>query len=302
MPVMKGKYTYIKREYAEQEDLDAAAEEEQKAGGKAPPKSKLAPQVQSLVELICNVQLMKQQMLEVGYDADRLPLGKISKDVIKRSHLKVKEISDAVDALTDLDSTPKSGRKRVQRGNPNKDKSASAIRATLLELSSEFYTIIPHAFGMRVPPVINTPAMVKEKLDMLDALAEIETATKLIKTDDKDVDDVHPADIHYDRLKCEIKPLPTSHPMHSVIVDYVANTHGKTHYIKVKPFDIFEINREGESERFEAAGNHKDHNRQLLWHGSRLTNFVGILSQGLRIAPPVRSHIRMFLDISWDIH
>jgi len=24
----------------------------------------------------------------------------------------------------------------------------------------------------------------------------------------------------------------------------------------------------------------------LLWHGSRITNFVGILSQGLRIAPP----------------
>lgn len=28
------------------------------------------------------------------------------------------------------------------------------------------------------------------------------------------------------------------------------------------------------------------HNRKLLWHGSRLTNFVGIISQGLRIAPP----------------
>jgi len=27
-------------------------------------------------------------------------------------------------------------------------------------------------------------------------------------------------------------------------------------------------------------------NRKLLWHGSRLTNWVGILSQGLRIAPP----------------
>ena len=24
----------------------------------------------------------------------------------------------------------------------------------------------------------------------------------------------------------------------------------------------------------------------LLWHGSRLTNYVGIISQGLRIAPP----------------
>ncbi len=28
------------------------------------------------------------------------------------------------------------------------------------------------------------------------------------------------------------------------------------------------------------------HSRTLLWHGSRLTNWVGILSQGLRIAPP----------------
>jgi len=27
-------------------------------------------------------------------------------------------------------------------------------------------------------------------------------------------------------------------------------------------------------------------NQQLLWHGSRTTNFTGILSQGLRIAPP----------------
>jgi len=26
--------------------------------------------------------------------------------------------------------------------------------------------------------------------------------------------------------------------------------------------------------------------RKLLWHGSRLCNFVGILNQGLRIAPP----------------
>ena len=29
------------------------------------------------------------------------------------------------------------------------------------------------------------------------------------------------------------------------------------------------------------------HDRMLLWHGSRLTNWVGILSEGLRIAPPI---------------
>lgn len=32
--------------------------------------------------------------------------------------------------------------------------------------------------------------------------------------------------------------------------------------------------------------NKKIGNNMLLWHGSRVSNFVGILSQGLRIAPP----------------
>ena len=46
---------------------------------------------------------------------------------------------------------------------------------------------------------------------------------------------------------------------------------------------ILAVEREGEKEAFrgEALGG-----RKLLWHGSRLTNWFGILSQGLRIAPP----------------
>lgn len=47
---------------------------------------------------------------------------------------------------------------------------------------------------------------------------------------------------------------------------------------------IFKIEREGESQRYKPF--RQLHNRRLLWHGSRTTNFAGILSQGLRIAPP----------------
>ncbi|KAF8773151.1 Poly [ADP-ribose] polymerase like protein [Argiope bruennichi] len=47
---------------------------------------------------------------------------------------------------------------------------------------------------------------------------------------------------------------------------------------------VFKINRHGEKDKYKKF---KDlHNKKLLWHGSRLTNYVGILSQGLRIAPP----------------
>ena len=42
--------------------------------------------------------------------------------------------------------------------------------------------------------------------------------------------------------------------------------------------------RKGESSRFKPFS--KLPNRKLLWHGSRVTNMAGILSQGLRIAPP----------------
>ncbi|KAF9915161.1 Protein phosphatase methylesterase 1, partial [Modicella reniformis] len=44
---------------------------------------------------------------------------------------------------------------------------------------------------------------------------------------------------------------------------------------------VFDLERQGEAERFADVGFSKFHNRRLLWHGNRLTNYVGILSQGL---------------------
>lgn len=52
--------------------------------------------------------------------------------------------------------------------------------------------------------------------------------------------------------------------------------------------DVYEVSREGEEQRYaEKLQQIPDlaANRKLLWHGSRLTNYVGIISQGLKIAP-----------------
>ena len=51
--------------------------------------------------------------------------------------------------------------------------------------------------------------------------------------------------------------------------------------------DVFRIARPFEKERFQQSEFAKIHSdKRLLWHGSRCTNYGGILSQGLRIAPP----------------
>lgn len=65
---------------------------------------------------------------------------------------------------------------------------------------------------------------------------------------------------------------------------YVKQTHNKRTSGRLKVVNVFEVARHGEEQRFAAFKNL--HNRQLLWHGSYLTNFVGILSNGLKIAPP----------------
>lgn len=71
----------------------------------------------------------------------------------------------------------------------------------------------------------------------------------------------------------------------SIIEEYVKNTHAKTHTsYELEIQEIYTVKRQGEDMRYKPF--RKLHNRKLLWHGSRLTNYAGILSQGLRIAPP----------------
>lgn len=64
----------------------------------------------------------------------------------------------------------------------------------------------------------------------------------------------------------------------SFIEQFVQNTHAETHgsySLNIK--DVFKVNRTGEEKRFKPFK--KLHNRKLLWHGSRITNYAAILSQ-----------------------
>lgn len=65
---------------------------------------------------------------------------------------------------------------------------------------------------------------------------------------------------------------------------YVCNILIKKENLIFFRMKVFKVNRHGERDRFMPFK--ELHNRRLLWHGSRTTNYAGILSQGLRIAPP----------------
>ncbi|KAJ3386583.1 Poly [ADP-ribose] polymerase 2 [Lobulomyces angularis] len=222
------------------------------------PDSKLDVKIQNLMKMIFNVDLMKEAMVEVGYDANKMPLGKLSKDTILKGYSTLKEISE-----------------ELNKGVTNSH--------TIKELSSKFYTIIPHAFGMSRPPPINTVQLLKSKLEMLEALGEMKTSMDLIKDiSDSGGEMVNPLDLKYSSLKCFLKPVPKDDKIYKIILDYVKHSHAETHdAYNLVVEEVFDMKRDGEDERFL-----KLQNRKLLWHGSRLTNYCGIISQGLRIAPP----------------
>ncbi|KAH7837095.1 hypothetical protein Vadar_009426 [Vaccinium darrowii] len=144
-------------------------------------------------------------------------------------------------------------------------------RTKLEQLTGEFYTVIPHDFGFKKMRefVIDTPQKLKSKLEMVEALGEIELATKLLEDDVLKQED--PLCAHYQRLRCELSPLEVDSKEFSTIATYMKNTHAKTHSnYAVDIVQIFRVSREGEAERF-----------------GKVCNLIHIaFHSGLRIAPP----------------
>lgn len=72
-----------------------------------------------------------------------------------------------------------------------------------------------------------------------------------------------------EKMKTQITPIDKNHADFIKICEIVKNAHGSTW----KREDV-------RTRTYTKLDNH-----QMLWHGSRLTNFASILSKGLRIAP-----------------
>jgi poly [ADP-ribose] polymerase len=164
--------------------------------------------------------MMEAQMVEFELDMDRMPLGKISKAQITKGFTILQEIDQAL-----------------------KQGGAAASGSKLAALSSRFYTAIPHAFGMRIPPVIGSAAAVQVKLDMLQALGDLEIAATMLKSAEKEID-VNPIDANFEKLRCAMEALDHASDEFRMVEKYVRQTHGSTHSsYKLEVEDVFRIVR-----------------------------------------------------------
>lgn len=246
-----GKYDLVVLDYTASTKTEEEAPALKKP--KTVPPSTLDQKIQALVELLCNIKEMEDAVLEMKYDAKKAPLGKLDKQQIKNGYKALQKIEQCI---------------------TNKKLGDELIKAC-----DAFYTRIPHCYGMQRLPIIRTKQELKLKIELLETLGDIEIALKVIK---EDTGISNPIDQHYLSLNCELKVLDHDSSEFKLVDRYTQNTHANTHnQYKMEVVDVFKIDNPVQSSQYTDLGN-----KMLLWHGSRLTNFVGILSQGLRIAPP----------------
>ncbi|XP_023562124.1 poly [ADP-ribose] polymerase 3 isoform X2 [Octodon degus] len=217
----------------------------------------LDPATQKLITNIFSKEMFKNAMTLMNLDVKKMPLGRLSKQQIARGF-------EALEALEEALKVPADD--------------------VLEELSSRFYTIIPHNFGRSKPPPINSPELLQAKKDMLLVLADIELAHTLKVTCEAEerVEEVpHPLDRDYQLLKCQLELLDSEAPEYKVIQTYLEQTSSTHRRLALQ--HIWKVNREGEEDRFRIHS--KLGNRRLLWHGTNVAVVAAILTMGLRIMP-----------------
>eukprot|EP01060_Flectonema_neradi_P002463 TRINITY_DN11524_c0_g1_i1.p1 TRINITY_DN11524_c0_g1~~TRINITY_DN11524_c0_g1_i1.p1 ORF type:complete len:596 (+),score=136.21 TRINITY_DN11524_c0_g1_i1:61-1848(+) len=217
---------------------------------------RLHTRLQKVLKHITSPKYMKNMVQELHFDTDTSPLGSLSRAQLIRGFRELQ--SAAVE---------------IEKKSPSVTK--------IQTISSNFYTTIPHKFGFRRPPLLNNMELIREKAAMLDELYKLEVSHTLIKN--ACVAGVHPYDSTYEAMGVTINPLSIVSPEYSKIVNVMKETHGGTHSnFKLRVDDIFEVDHPNAAKHPSDSSK----NRYMLWHGSRKTNWVGILSEGLRVAPP----------------
>lgn len=148
---------------------------------------------------------------------------------------------------------------------------ANREQETIEELSSLFYTTIPSAHSKL--KLLSTKEDLEEKGDLLDLLKNM---CYMSKSMDKSIID------KYLKLETKLEHV-TDIKVLDLISRYMKTNVGQTHSCRLELVNVYQVDKPKEAQAYRKWDSL--HNKQLLWHGTRMANAVGILSTGLLTNP-----------------
>lgn len=180
-------------------------------------------------------------------------------------------------------------------------------------LTSQFYSLIPHVLPHKIDISmlrLSTIDRIMEKSQTLDTFLDAKNVSSVLGKGTS-------VDLQYDKLNAKLEWIDPQDPTRVWIENLVHETRAKNHTNlgKIKIFNIFKLNRNGETNYFNESLNkiandvngrgekprfttverpdlEKDEkcvftraNVWPLWHGTRPSSMVGIITRGLLIRP-----------------
>mmetsp|Transcript_13026 Transcript_13026/g.21686 ORF Transcript_13026/g.21686 Transcript_13026/m.21686 type:complete len:337 (+) Transcript_13026:550-1560(+) len=228
-------------------------------------KSELHPKLQDLMEYIyfeATGQLQKSLNCSITEDGIETPLGVLSAEQVSIGS-------------------------NVLENALNKFK-AGASNSTLKELSNEYYTAVPHKFGRVRPPVLNDLTLFTKEFELLELMKD------MVEVSDKSKEESgggsvlasHDVDKQYESLSNKIEYVEPDSEEFEKVKDEIYQSQERSHGKQVvEVVNVYSVCRAEERKRFTK----RVKNHRMLYHGSRIANWVGLLSRGILLPKVVVS-------------
>ena len=201
------------------------------------------------------------------------------------------EIGDNINKITKLKDNKKNlkiSEKELSNEKSDLNKILEELKECnkkILHLSNEYYELIPFTKPINefISP-INNMNLLKEEIDKCKSYSYIEKTLKLFLGSLNYIDKINPIDYIYESLGIKIINLNIEEKKEKIseakyLIDYIKMTYNLK---KNRITNIFKIENSINDIKFNPE-NKK--NRVLLFHGTKIQNILGILSQGLLISP-----------------
>jgi len=242
-------------------------------------KSTLPKPIKKLLKIIVDVTSHEKAMMNYGINSDELPMTQLKKETLFECKKRLDQLAEHIEAL----------RKEQEKGLAAQADVLEEIYEQINEASSQYYELMPlAAYREFKPPPIDTQDQLNRQYMNIEDLLNIESASKILLGAQSRLLEINPLDYCYKAMGITLEALEKDSEEYDLITEYINQSikgnrqnYGPGRSPKIE--NIFRLQRRGEYEQYRASMNMQ--NRLLLFHGSSTSNYLGILSQGLRIAP-----------------
>ncbi|CAD8137177.1 unnamed protein product [Paramecium octaurelia] len=230
------------------------------------PKCLLHQSIQTVIEQFSQVKLYQQELQNYHFDTSFVPLEKLNKTVILKAKEYLLELKEIVKELEEYMKLTDQDLKRLQQ-----------FYSEINEKSARYYELIPQTqMRQNVLPLLENDKNINQQLQLVEVLLNVELSVKILLGAHFKADTIHPLAYCFNALNIKMLTLTKDDLEYKMIKTYM----GKTQTVKIS--NIFAIERKGEAKKFEQFNNGP---RMLLWHGSKISNFISLMALGLKIAP-----------------